>query len=207
MPNQLGMNPNKKFLALIAVLTISVFAAGCGGESKEEKQANEQAAQAEQEASAAKKQARKEAKQAKKEADEAKKMSAEEKKQAKAAATAQADEQNAEAQASESATEAANAEAAASAAAAKKKSSGSGGSGGGTASAGGSQNCGGGIEVNAVTSCAFAKNVVAAWKKNEGSSVTAYSPDTGETYTMSCSGSQMLTTCTGGSGAKVTFTP
>ena len=201
------MNPNKKFLALVAALTITLFAAGCGGESKEEKQANEQAAQAEQEATAAKKQARKEAKQAKMEANEAKKMSLAEKKQAKAAATAQANEQNAEAQASESATEAANAEAAATAAAAKKKKSAAAGSGGGTASAGGSQDCGGGIEVNAVTSCAFAKNVVAAWKKDEGPSVSAYSPDTGETYNMSCSGSQMLTTCTGGAGAKVTFTP
>ncbi|HTU15689.1 MAG TPA: hypothetical protein VMF31_10865 [Solirubrobacterales bacterium] len=192
------MSKNKKFLAAATVLTIAVFAAGCGGESKEEKQANEQAAQAERQATEAKRQA-------KKEAEKVQAMSAEEKKQAQAAATAEANEKDAEAQASESATEAANAEAAAKAAAAKK--SNSGGSGGGTASAGGNQNCGSGIEVNAVTSCAFAKNVVAAWKKNEGTSVSAYSPDTGKTYTMTCTGSQMLTTCAGGIGAKVTFTP
>ena len=49
--------------------------------------------------------------------------------------------------------------------------------------------------------------MVTAWKKNEGKTVTAYSPDTGETYKMTCTGSQMLTTCTGGSGATVTFSP
>ena len=130
-------------------------------------------------------------------------MSAEEKKQAAAAAQAQAGEQSAEAEASQEATDAANAEADANAA--KKKNSG--GSGGGSGGGGGSKNCGGGIEASSVTSCAFARNVVAAWKKNEGKTVNAYRPAPGETYKMTCTGSQMLTTCTGGSGATVTFSP
>jgi hypothetical protein len=197
------MNSNKKLLLIFAALIIAVFAIGCGGESKGEKQADANATKAEKQAKEAKKEAKSEAKQAKKEANQANNMSAEEQKQAKAAAAAQAGEQSAQAQAAQDATDAANAEASASAAAAKagKK------SGGGTASAGGGQSCGDGIQVDADTSCAFAQNVVAAWEKNESSTVRAYSPDTGKTYTMNCSGSQMLTTCTGGVGARVTFTP
>jgi hypothetical protein len=61
------------------------------------------------------------------------------------------------------------------------------------APAAGLANCGsppdqGGISVNSHTSCPFAENVRSAWESSGGaSSVTAYSPVTGMTYTLSCS--------------------
>ena len=48
----------------------------------------------------------------------------------------------------------------------------------------------GGISVNSHTSCPFAQNVEAAWESSGGaSSVTAYSPVTGLTYTLACTAS------------------
>ena len=48
----------------------------------------------------------------------------------------------------------------------------------------------GGISVNSHTSCPFAENVEAAWESSGGAStVTAYSPVTGLTYTLSCTAS------------------
>lgn len=48
----------------------------------------------------------------------------------------------------------------------------------------------GGISVNSHTSCPFAENVESAWESSGGaSSVTAYSPVTGLTYTLSCTAS------------------
>jgi hypothetical protein len=65
----------------------------------------------------------------------------------------------------------------------------------------------GGITVNSDTSCPFAENVESAWESSGGAdSVTAYSPATGLTYTMSCiatgTGYQV---CTGGDNAYVEF--
>jgi hypothetical protein len=80
------------------------------------------------------------------------------------------------------------------------------------APAGASQFCGspadqGGISVNSVTSCPFAENVESAWESSgDASSVTAFSPATGLTYTMSCTASgTAYEVCTGGNGAYVEF--
>jgi hypothetical protein len=65
----------------------------------------------------------------------------------------------------------------------------------------------GGISVNADTSCPFAENVESAWESSGGAgSVTAYSPVTGLTYTMSCTASGTgYEVCTGGDNAYVEF--
>src|SRR3984957_4573307 len=75
-----------------------------------------------------------------------------------------------------------------------------------------SQYCGspadqGGISVNSVTSCPFAENVESAWESSgDASSVTAFSPATGLTYTMSCTASGTgYEVCSGGNGAYVEF--
>jgi hypothetical protein len=80
------------------------------------------------------------------------------------------------------------------------------------APAGASQYCGspadqGGISVNSVTSCPFAENVESAWESSgDASSVTASSPATGLTYTMSCTASGTgYEVCTGGNNAYVEF--
>lgn len=75
-------------------------------------------------------------------------------------------------------------------------------------------NCGGdaasgGISVNSVTSCPFAENVESAWDSSGDSgsgTVTAYSPVTGQTYTMYCTPSDTgYEVCTGGNNAYVEF--
>jgi len=200
------MTSNKKVSLVLATLALALFAAGCGGESKEEKQADANAAKAQQEAKQARQEAKKQAEQEKKQVE---KLSSQEKQQANAAAAAAAGEKSAEEQASASETAAANAQAqaqqaqtaATDAAAAKAKKKANGSDGGNTTS------CGGGIMVDASTSCGFAANVVKAYRKAPGPSVVAYSPTTNQAYTMKCSGSQMLTTCSGGVGASVTFEP
>jgi hypothetical protein len=65
----------------------------------------------------------------------------------------------------------------------------------------------GGISVNSVTSCPFAENVESAWESSgDASSVTAYSPATGLTYTMSCNASGTgYEVCTGGNNAYLEF--
>ena len=75
-----------------------------------------------------------------------------------------------------------------------------------------SQYCGspanqGGISVNSVTSCPFAENVESVWESSGGaSSVTASSPVTGLTYTMSCTASGTgYEVCTGGDNSYVEF--
>jgi hypothetical protein len=77
---------------------------------------------------------------------------------------------------------------------------------------GASQYCGspadqGGISVNSVTSCPFAENVESAWESSgDASSVTAFSPATGLTYTMSCTASGTgYEVCSGGNNAYVEF--
>lgn len=81
-------------------------------------------------------------------------------------------------------------------------SSSSSGSGGGTTT--GSTSCGGGLSVNSNTSCAFAENVRAELNYVGGSPATiyVYSPTTGATYTMRCTGGAP-TVCRGGNSAAV----
>ncbi|MDX8152101.1 hypothetical protein SK069_10890 [Patulibacter brassicae] len=65
--------------------------------------------------------------------------------------------------------------------------------------------CGSGLFVNSVTTCSFAFNVQAAYDDAAGSgsrTVRAYSPTTGTTYTMRCSG-RPVTICRGGDRAAV----
>jgi hypothetical protein len=65
--------------------------------------------------------------------------------------------------------------------------------------------CANGITANSVTSCPFAESVKDAYYSSGGSSsVSAYSPTTGQAYAMSCSGSGPVT-CRGGNNAQVTF--
>ena len=60
--------------------------------------------------------------------------------------------------------------------------------------------------VNAKTSCPFAKNTRSAYAEAHGShKIEVYSPITGLTYEMSCSGTSLVT-CTGGNEAAAYFT-
>lgn len=65
--------------------------------------------------------------------------------------------------------------------------------------------CGGGVGGSSSTSCEFAYNVAGEYGSNPGaSSISAYSPVTGRSYTMSCAPmSGWTAVCTGGSGAAV----
>ena len=77
-------------------------------------------------------------------------------------------------------------------------------SGGGQSSAPppSSGNCGGGLSVNSVTSCAFAQNVRSVY---DGTGrYVIHSPTTGKDYFMDCSGGSP-TICTGGNNAYVSF--
>lgn len=65
-----------------------------------------------------------------------------------------------------------------------------------------SGDCGSGLSVNGVTSCAFAREVRNAYTGT--GSYDIFSPTTGKTYTVSCSGTNP-TTCTGGNNARVSF--
>lgn len=68
-----------------------------------------------------------------------------------------------------------------------------------------STNCGGGLTAGARTSCPFAENVRATFEQSGGAGVFAvYSPTTGQTYRMYCTGSSPHV-CTGGNGASVYF--
>ena len=64
--------------------------------------------------------------------------------------------------------------------------------------------CATGVEVGPNTSCAFAINVAGEYGSNPGASlINAYSPVTGEYYTMACGPWNSGTVCTGGNGAAV----
>lgn len=81
----------------------------------------------------------------------------------------------------------------------------SGGSSGASSGTSGQTDCGDGITAgNSATSCPFARNVAGEWGSNGGGSVVidVYSPVTGRSYTMSCSGSSPVR-CSGGNGALV----
>jgi serine/threonine protein kinase len=71
----------------------------------------------------------------------------------------------------------------------------------------GTSSCGGDLSVGPDTSCPFAKNVEQAYAQSAGgeNEVTAYSPTTGISYVMKCTGGSPHV-CTGGKGATVYFT-
>ena len=77
----------------------------------------------------------------------------------------------------------------------------------GGSSTSGSGNCSGSLSANSVTTCGFAENVEDAYYAEIGSgsgTVYAYSPTTGQTYSMYCSAGSPHT-CTGGNDAAVYF--
>lgn len=77
----------------------------------------------------------------------------------------------------------------------------------GGSSASGSGNCGGSLSANSVTTCGFAENVEEQYYSEIGSgsgTVIAYSPTTGETYSMYCTAGSPHE-CTGGNDAAVYF--
>jgi hypothetical protein len=85
------------------------------------------------------------------------------------------------------------------------RSSGGTGAGSGGGSATGTRDCGDGLSVNSVTSCPFARSVRDAFEASGGAEVVeAYSPVTGEVYTMTCSRG-IPTVCRGGNNAVVTI--
>lgn len=64
--------------------------------------------------------------------------------------------------------------------------------------------CGDGVSVRGPnTSCAFAENVGAEWRKTHSTSITVHSPTTGEDYKMTCGPSSSGTVCKGGNNAIV----
>jgi hypothetical protein len=67
--------------------------------------------------------------------------------------------------------------------------------------------CGDGVFAGGNTSCPFAKNVHEAYFAVPGDSVEveAFSPVTGQTYTMACVRTGDTVTCRGGKQAVVTF--
>jgi hypothetical protein len=71
----------------------------------------------------------------------------------------------------------------------------------------GSAPCGGGLVAGPNTSCPFAENVQQAWDDAPGevATVTAYSPVTNQTYTMSCAPAGSGITCSGANNASVSF--
>jgi hypothetical protein len=71
----------------------------------------------------------------------------------------------------------------------------------------GSGNCGGSLSANSVTTCGFAENVEDAYYAEIGSgsgTVYAYSPTTGQGYSMYCTAGSPHE-CTGGNDAAVYF--
>lgn len=68
------------------------------------------------------------------------------------------------------------------------------------------KSCAEGLWANSVTSCPFATNTRSAYAESNGSpKLRVYSPVTGVTYEMTCSGSSTVT-CRGGNNAAVYFT-
>ncbi|HEU4739941.1 MAG TPA: hypothetical protein VFS54_12800 [Solirubrobacterales bacterium] len=77
----------------------------------------------------------------------------------------------------------------------------------GGSSSSGSGNCGGSLSANSVTTCGFAENVEEAYYAEIGSgsgTVYAYSPTTGQGYSMYCTAGSPHE-CTGGNDAAVYF--
>jgi hypothetical protein len=68
---------------------------------------------------------------------------------------------------------------------------------------GDAENCGSQVYARAgTTSCAFALNVASDYYSSESNSFESFSPTTGESYAMTCSGSALVV-CTGGNNAAV----
>jgi hypothetical protein len=69
------------------------------------------------------------------------------------------------------------------------------------------RSCGDGVYAGPNTSCEFAQNVRRAYDEAPGAtaSIRAYSPATGQTYTMYCAPSGSGVTCSGANNASVTF--
>jgi serine/threonine protein kinase len=66
--------------------------------------------------------------------------------------------------------------------------------------------CASGVWVNSVTTCPFAENTRSAYAEANGAKqISAYSPVTGQTYTMQCEGASTVV-CRGGDNAAVWFT-
>ncbi len=64
--------------------------------------------------------------------------------------------------------------------------------------------CADGVSAGPNTTCAFAMNVAGEYGSNPGATtISAYSPVTGENYTMTCSAYSAGHICTGGNGASV----
>lgn len=90
---------------------------------------------------------------------------------------------------------------------------------GGSSSAGGSSggnaggiptdstSCGGGLGVGAATSCAFARNVQAAYMGRGAGTYMVYNPVTGQKNAMTCTAGTVIVTCQGAAGAYVYFQP
>lgn len=75
--------------------------------------------------------------------------------------------------------------------------------GGGAGVPADAENCGAGVYAAAgTTSCAFALNVASDYYSSPSSSFNSYSPSTGQTYRITCSGSAPVV-CTGGNNAAV----
>lgn len=74
-----------------------------------------------------------------------------------------------------------------------------------TGSAGGPvETCATGVQVGPNTSCSFAMNVAGEYGSNPGAAtISAYSPATGQHYTLSCGPWSSGTVCTGGNNASV----
>jgi Glucodextranase, domain B len=80
----------------------------------------------------------------------------------------------------------------------------SGGGSGGGGGGGGRTDCGGGLMAGPNTTCAFAQNVLAAYRRTGGGTVQVYSPVTRQTYSISCTSSPPHV-CTGANNASVYF--
>jgi hypothetical protein len=72
----------------------------------------------------------------------------------------------------------------------------------GSSSSGAGNDCGGGVSAGPNTTCGFAQNVAGQYRESGSSVVRAFSPTTGETYAMTCSGTDPVI-CRGGNNASV----
>jgi hypothetical protein len=70
--------------------------------------------------------------------------------------------------------------------------------------AGATASCGGPVFVGPHTSCQFAESVAKAYSNSTGSTVSAVSPVTGQSYVMQCTGASPHV-CRGGTDALVEF--
>jgi hypothetical protein len=81
--------------------------------------------------------------------------------------------------------------------------------GGGSSPSGGvptdSTSCGGGLSVGASTSCAFARNIQAAYMGQGAGTYQVYSPVTKQRYAVTCTAATVVVTCQGANSAYVYF--